>query len=62
MLTSMGHIVAAYGPGGHATGERAGGLWVPIICATWADALRNAIGSVEHSASAGPVLARPEVG
>ena len=38
------------------------GLWVPKTCATWADALRNAGGSVKRSASAGPVLARPEVG
>ena len=32
------------------------GLWVPKTCATWADALRNAGGSVKRSASAGPVL------
>jgi hypothetical protein len=37
-------------------------LWVPKTCATWADALQNAGGSVKRSASAGPVLARPEVG
>jgi putative transposase len=36
-------------------------LWVPKTCAAWADALRNAVGSVKRSASAGPVLARPEV-
>jgi hypothetical protein len=35
---------------------------VPKTCATWADVLRNAVGSVKRSASAGPVLARPEVG
>ena len=28
-------------------------LWVPKTCATWADALRNAVGSVKRSASAG---------
>jgi hypothetical protein len=39
-----------------------GHLWVPKTCATWADVLRNAGGSVKRSASAGPVLARPEVG
>jgi hypothetical protein len=32
-------------------------LWVPKTCATWANALRNAVGSVKRSASA-----RPEVG
>ena len=46
-------------------------LWVPKTYATWADALGIAVGSVKRlgvgraglgSASAGPVLARPEVG
>jgi hypothetical protein len=34
-----------------------GYLWVPKTCAIWANALRNAVGSVKRSASA-----RPEVG
>jgi hypothetical protein len=34
-------------------------LWVPKTCATWADALRNVVGSVKRPASAGPVLAGP---
>jgi hypothetical protein len=37
-------------------------LWVPKTCVTWADALRGAVGLVQCSASAGPVLAWPEVG
>jgi acyl-CoA synthetase (AMP-forming)/AMP-acid ligase II len=37
-------------------------VWVPKTCATWADVLQMAAGSVRCSASAGPVLAWPEVG
>ena len=34
-------------------------LWVPKTCATWADALRNAVGSDKRPASAGrPWLGR----
>ena len=31
-------------------------LWVPKTCANWADALRDAVGSVMRTASAGPGL------
>ena len=37
-------------------------LWVPKTYATWADALGSRSGRSSGSASAGPVLARPEVG
>jgi hypothetical protein len=34
----------------------------PKTCAAWTDVLQVATGSVRRSTSAGPVLARPEVG
>src|SRR5262245_23648654 len=37
-------------------------LWVPKTCVTWADVLQSAVGLVQRSVSAGPVLACPEVG
>ena len=37
-------------------------LWVPKTCATWADALGSRSVRSSGSASAGPVLARPEMG
>ena len=37
-------------------------LWVPKTCATWADALKSAAGSVPHPTPGGPVLACRGVG
>ena len=37
-------------------------LWVPKTCATWADALQIAVGSVPRSGAGRQVLVRPEMG
>jgi hypothetical protein len=37
------------------------GLWVPRTCATWADALRDAVGSVMRAVPGGQVLVRAGV-
>ena len=37
-------------------------LWVPKTCATWADALQIAVGSVPRSAAGRTGSVRPEMG
>ena len=50
-----GDMVAVYGVGGIGINAVQGALWVPKTCATWADALRDAVGSITRTVPGGQV-------